>query len=321
MKAIVTGSNGFIGYNLCQQLKKLDWQVLGIDDLSNGRKDNVVEGFRYEWAKIEDLANTRKLVRDFQPDAIFHFAALPRVAYSVENPFTTATANVLGTMSVLEAVVKEGMVEKTRVVASSSSSVYGGAELMPTPESHPCQPQSPYALEKYHGEQWCSMFASLYGLDVVSLRYFNVFGPHALFGGAYSTVLSAWLYNLYVDSSYRPFLEGDGTQTRDFCFVDNAVQANIRAATRKERFSGQAVNVAQGSSHSLLECKDLLQRISGKELDLVQKTPRVGDVKHTLADISLAKSELAYSPSVDFEDQVAQMASWYESSYPMPAGA
>jgi nucleoside-diphosphate-sugar epimerase len=320
MKAIVTGSNGFIGFNLCQQLKKLDWQVLGIDDLSNGRKENVVEGFRYEWAKIEDLDNTRKLVGEFRPDAIFHFAALPRVAYSVKNPFTTATANVLGTMSVLEAVVKEGLVDKTRVVASSSSSVYGGADLMPTPESHPCQPQSPYALEKFHGEQWCKMFASLYGLDVVSLRYFNVFGPGSLFGGAYSTVLSAWLYNLYVDSSYRPFLEGDGEQTRDFCFVDNAIQANIKAVTRNDRFRGQALNVAQGSAHSLLYCRDLLQEITGKELDLEQKPPRVGDVRHTLADISLAKSELDYAPSVDFDDQVAQMAGWFERSYPIPAG-
>jgi nucleoside-diphosphate-sugar epimerase len=316
MKAIVTGSNGFIGYNLCQELKVQKWQVLGIDDLSNGRKENVVAGFRYEWAKVEDRDNTRKLMRDFQPDVIFHLAALPRVAYSVENPYATAVANVLGTISLLEGVVKAGLVGTTRVVCSSSSSVYGGADVMPTAESQPCQPQSPYALEKYHGEQWCEMFASLYGLDVVSLRYFNVFGPHALFGGAYSTVLSAWLYHLYVDPSYSPFLEGDGKQTRDFCFVDNAVQANFLAGTRQERFDGQAINVAQGSSHSLLDCKDLLEKIAGKQFELVQKPPRVGDVKHTLADISLAKSEFGYSPSVDFEEQVSRTASWYENSYP-----
>jgi nucleoside-diphosphate-sugar epimerase len=321
MKAIVTGSNGFIGYNLCQELHKQRWEVLGIDDLSNGRKENVVPGFRYEWAKIEDSENTRKLVRDFQPDVIFHFAALPRVAYSVENPYATAQTNVLGTISLLEAVVKEDRVDRTRVVCSSSSSVYGGADVMPTPESHPCQPQSPYALEKYHGEQWCEMFASLYDLDVVSLRYFNVFGPHALFGGAYSTVLTAWLYHLYVDTSYHPFLEGDGTQTRDFCYVDNAVQANILAGTRKERFKGQAYNVAQGLSHSLLDCKDLLEKIAGRNFELVKKPPRIGDVKHTLADISLAQSEFGYSPSVDFEKQVSQTASWFERSYPPPANS
>ena len=321
MKAIVTGSNGFIGYNICLELKKLNWQVLGIDDLSNGRKENVVDGFSYKWAKIEDKTNTRKLVGEFRPDVIFHLAALPRVAYSVENPYATAVANVMGPISLLEAVVKEELVGITRVVASSSSSVYGGAEVMPTHEDHPCQPQSPYALEKYHGEQWCKMFASLYGLDVVSLRYFNVFGPHSLFGGAYSTVLSAWLYHLYVDPSYRPFLEGDGSQTRDFCFVDNAVQANIRAGTRTERFDGEAINVAQGLSHSLLDCKLLLEDISGKRLELDQRPTRIGDVKHTLADIAMAKSEFDYNPSADFEEQVSKTAKWYESSYPTPAGA
>lgn len=316
MKAIVTGSNGFIGYNICQELGKQNWQVLGIDDLSNGRKENVIDGFQYEYARVEDIDNTRRLVREFRPDVIFHLAALPRVAFSVENPYATAVANVLGTLSVLESVVKEGLVDHTRVVSSSSSSVYGGADVMPTPESHPCQPKSPYALEKYHAEQWCETFASLYGLDVVSMRYFNVFGPHSLFGGAYSTVLSAWLYHLYVDPSYSPFLEGDGTQTRDFCFVDNVVQANFRAGIRKERFSGQAYNVAQGSSFSLLDCKELLEEISGKELELIQKPERIGDVRHTLADISRAVADFGYEPSVNFVDQIAEMAEWYRNSYP-----
>ncbi len=316
MKAIVTGSNGFIGYNLCLALESQNWQVLGLDDLSNGLRTNVVDTFQYEWAKVEDRENTRKLLGEFQPDVVFHLAALPRVAYSVENPYSTAEANVMGTISLLEGIVKEGLVNKTRVVSSSSSSVYGGAEIFPTPEDLPCHPQSPYALEKYHGEQWCKMFATLYGVDVVSLRYFNVFGPHALFGGAYSTVLSAWLYHLTVDPGYQPFLEGDGTQTRDFCFVDNAVEANILAATREDQFAGQALNVAQGLSHSLLDCKELLEQITGKHLELIVKPTRVGDVKHTLADISLAKAELGYAPTTDFEDQISQMANWYETSYP-----
>ncbi|MFN2188159.1 MAG: NAD-dependent epimerase/dehydratase family protein, partial [Candidatus Promineifilaceae bacterium] len=208
------------------------------------------------------------------------------------------------------------LVGKTRVVSSSSSSVYGGADLRPTPESYPCQPKSPYALEKFHGEQWCEMFASLYELDVLSLRYFNVFGPHSLFGGAYSTVLSAWLYHLYVDPSYTAFLEGDGSQTRDFCFVDNVVQANIRAGKREGKFSGQAYNVAQGASYSLRDVKDLLEELAGKELLLEMHPPRVGDVKHTLADISRAQADFSYAPSTNFADQVAQMAEWYKNSYP-----
>ena len=200
MKAIVTGSNGFIGFNLCKALKKKRWQVLGIDDLSSGLAENTVDGFRYEWVKIQNKALMEQILSDFQPDVIFHLAAIPRVAYSVKNPYSTAEANILGTISILEAVVRAGLVAQTRIVSASSSSVYGGADEMPTPETYPGYPQSPYALEKYQGEQWCRMFAELYEVDVVCLRYFNVFGPHALFGGAYSTVLSAWLYHLYVDS-------------------------------------------------------------------------------------------------------------------------
>jgi len=175
---------------------------------------------------------------------------------------------------------------------------------------------APYAMEKLHAEQWCQTFASLYDLDVLSLRYFNVFGPYSLFGGAYSTVLSAWMYHLYVDPDYQPYLEGDGTQTRDFCFVDNVVQANLRAGTRKEQFSGQAYNIAQGTAHSLLDCKDLLEEISGKELLLEQRPPRIGDVKHTLADTSKATVDFGYEPVGNFADQVVEMARWYESSYP-----
>jgi UDP-glucose 4-epimerase len=300
-------------------LKKEIWQVLGIDDLSSGLAENTVDGFRYERERIQNKAFMEQVLSEFQPDVIFHLAAIPRVAYSVDHPYATAEANVLGTISVLEAVVRAGLVEQTRIVSSSSSSVYGGANEMPTPETYPGYPKSPYALEKYQGEQWCRMFAELYEIDVVCLRYFNVFGPHALFGGAYATVLSAWLYHLYVDSGYQAFLEGDGTQTRDFCFIDNVVQANMRAATRQKGFRGEAFNIAQGKSHTLIECKHLLEKISGKELDLRQRPPRIGDVKHTLADISLAQTELGYKPTTDFENQVSQMAEWYKNGYPESA--
>lgn len=316
MKAIVTGSNGFIGFNLCLELKRKGWSVTGIDDLSSGLAENIVAGFHYIHTRVQNKDNIEQLFREFQPDVVFHLAAIPRVSYSVENPFVTAEANVLGTVSILEAIVKADLVEKTRLVNTSSSSVYGGADVRPTPESHPLDPKSPYALEKSQGEQWLKLFANLYGLDALSLRYFNVFGPHSLFGGAYSTVLSAWLYHLYVDPDYEAFVEGDGTQSRDFCYVDNVIQANILAATRGGRFSGQAFNIAQGKSHTLLDCQELLGKIAGKELKLAQRPPRVGDVKHTLADISAAQEELGYKPSADFEWQLTQMAEWYQHSYP-----
>lgn len=178
MKAIVTGGNGFIGFNLCQALKRLDYTVLVIDDLSSGLAENVVVGFQYERVKIQDKARIEIIFREFAPDTIFHLAAIPRVSYSVEHPYQSAEANVLGTISILEGVVKAGLSATASVIHSSSSSVYGGASQLPTPETYLCDPKSPYALEKHQGEQWCQLFAHLYGLDVVSLRYFNVFGPH-----------------------------------------------------------------------------------------------------------------------------------------------
>lgn len=317
MRAIVTGCHGFIGYNLCQKLKELDWQVLGIDDLSAGLAENIVDGFEYVHEKIQNRDKMVEVIGRFRPNAIFHLAAIPRVAYSVENPFDTAEANILGTVSLLEGILRSGLIGQTRFILSSSSAVYGGAELMPTPEDHPSNPRSPYALQKYQDELWVKLFVELYGLDGLCLRYFNVFGPHSLFGGAYSTVLSAWLYHLYVDPHYQPYLEGDGTQSRDFCFVDNVVQANLLAATRERPFSGQPLNVAQGKAHTLLEAKEMLEEISGRELHLEKRPPRVGDVNHTLADISQARAELGYNPSTDFTNQLAKMAEWYRTAYPM----
>jgi nucleoside-diphosphate-sugar epimerase len=316
MRAVVTGSNGFVGFNLCQELKRRQWQVVGIDDLSAGLAENTVDGFEYAQEKIQNRERMAEILADFRPDVVFHLAAVPRVAYSVENPYETTEANVLGTVSLLDGIVKSDLIDKTRFVLSSSSAVYGGADLRPTPEEHPCDPKSPYALQKLQDEQWLKLFVNLYGLDGLSLRYFNVFGPHSLFGGAYSTVLSAWLYHLYVQPDYQPYLEGDGSQSRDFCFVDNVVQANFLAATRERPFAGQPINVAQGKSHTLLEVKEMLEEIAGRELPLEKRPPRIGDVKHTLADISRARNELGYEPTTDFVNQLHKMADWYRNAYP-----
>lgn len=320
MKAIVTGSNGFIGYNLCLRLRELGWRVLGVDDLFSGLAENVVPGFEYLQVKVQDKPAMEGLLSSFEPQVIFHLAAMPRVSYSVENPMLTAEANVMGTLSLLEALVNTGQNRSCRLVNTSSSAVYGGAELLPTPEEYPCRPQSPYALQKLQAEEWVRLFVDLYGLDALSLRYFNVFGPHSLFGGSYSTVLSAWLYHLYVNPDYEPFLEGDGLQTRDFCYVDNVVQANIQAATRERAFYGEAFNIAQGEAHNLLECHELLEEFAGRPLVLAGRPPRVGDVRHTLADISAARRELDYEPSRDFPEQLWKMARWYQTSYPVSAG-
>lgn len=325
MKAIVTGGCGFIGHNLVKALLDNtwhEWEVMVIDDLSSGKSWNKWPEAEYVTAALEaklfpsvEETAIDTFVKEFGPDVIFHLACIPRVSYSVEHPYETTQSNILSTMAVLDAARKYGK-QGLRVVNTSSSSVYGGADILPTKPDHPVDPQSPYAMQKWQSEEWCKLYANLYNLDVVSLRYFNVFGPHSYYGGAYSTVLSAWMYHLYVDPDAKPFLEDDGLQSRDFCFVDNVTQANILAAVYdKSQFKGEAFNVAQGSAHTLLDCKEILERISGKTLDLEKRPRRVGDVRHTLADITTSCSVLEYVPATDFETQVKKMADWYEHYY------
>jgi nucleoside-diphosphate-sugar epimerase len=318
MKVIVTGGCGFIGFNLCQSLSRdvwADWEIMVVDDYSSGRKENKIDGVEYVEGDISTPGLMNDLIGHWQPQTIFHFAAIPRISYSVENPLSTANANVIGTLRILDAVKNSEHSSQIRIIVSSSSSVYGGAEQMPTPECHPDNPQSPYALQKAQADQWCKMYAKLYDLDVVMLRYFNVFGCNSYYSGAYSTVLSAWLYSLYVDRSIQPYLEGDGLQSRDFCCVDNVVHANILAATHNDIFSGELFNIAQGHSHTLLEVKELLEKISDRTLELDKRPPRIGDVRHTMADITKARNILGYNPTTNFEEQVEIMAEWYQNGY------
>ncbi len=316
MRIIVTGSNGFIGWHTCKRLVEQGIDVIGVDDLSEGTADNAMTGVRYHTHSVPDAGKMVRLMRDVQPDAVIHLAARPRVRFTVEQPLQSSTANLLGTIAVLDSLLRAELIGKTRFVFASSSAVYGATEVLPTPETHPYDPQSPYALQKHQAEQWCRMFHRLYGLDVVSLRYFNVIGPGAAFGGAYSSVLSAWLYHLYVDPSYRPYLEGDGTQTRDFCYIDDVAWANVSAATRAGGFSGEALNIAQGRAYSLFDIKGELEEVCGRRLDLERRPPRTGDVPHSLADITCAQEELGYSPSTDFRGQLERMASWFRDSHP-----
>ncbi len=314
MKAVVTGGCGFIGFNLCKELCKRGWEVTVVDNLSSGYDRNYVSGFNYVYSSITQACSLASVESWFIPDVVFHLAAIPRVSYSVREPHLTAETNVLGTVYLLDWLRRKN--PEARFIFSSSSSVYGGATELPTREMSPLLPKSPYALQKAQAEDWCRMFHDLYGMKTVILRYFNVFGPHSLFGGAYSTVLSAWLYHLYVNSHYKPYLEGDGHQTRDFCFVDNAVQANILAAEADIKQFGDAFNISQGGSVSLLECASMLETISGKQLVLENRPDRVGDVRHTQADITKAQQVLGYHPDLDFARQLKKMAEWYETSYP-----
>ena len=313
MKALITGGAGFIGYNLCLKLDQFKWDTTVVDDYSSGHRSNRVPNARYHDASILDQSFIDELFQDNKFDVVFHLAAIPRVPYSVEHPVKTTHANVIGTLNLLDAIRQHS--PSTKFIFSSSSSIYGSADVLPTPESSPFDPKSPYAMQKAQSEMWCKLYAELYGLDTLILRYFNVFGRFSRYGGPYTTVLGAWMHSLFVDASAPAILYGEASRSRDFCFVDNVVDANLSAAVSPVKFTGQALNIAQGEQHTLQECKELLELISGEKLELVMEPSREGDVMHTLADISAARELIGYHPFVDFESQVRTMANWYEKEY------
>lgn len=310
---LVTGCAGFIGSNFVRQFRARfpESEIVGIDNFSTGRRDAIhPEMILYE-GSILDRQLLENIFVKHRPEFVFHFAALPRVSYSVENPVETSEANIIGTISVLDASRKSGV---KRFIYSASSSAYGGAKVLPTRESeNPPDPKSPYALQKYTGEIFCRMFSDLYGMDTVSLRYFNVFGPGQYGNSAYSTVISAWLESLYGFTDLMPYLEGDGFQSRDFCYVDNVVQANIKAMLYEGNFKGDFFNIGNGEQTSLREVKDLIEQMTGKKLTLVSKPPRSGDVRDTKADISKAGERFGYKPEISFRDGLGKTLDWFKS--------
>ncbi len=227
----------------------------------------------------------------------------------MEHPRETSQNNIIGTVALLEAAKDYGV--KRFIFSSSGGSIYGNKKIIPTKESENApNPQSPYALQKYVGEEFCTLFSSLYGLETVSLRYFNVFGPGQYGDSPYATVIAAWLESIFLKK--RGYIEGNGLQSRDFCFIDNVVNANIRAMQYTKKFSGEAFNIGAGTRINLREVKRLIEKFTGKKLDLEQRPPRVGDVKDTQADVSKAKKWFGYTPSKTFEQGLKETIQWYE---------
>lgn len=312
MSILVTGSAGFIAGNFIKtfRIKFPEAVIIGIDDFSTGRRDALDPTITFYEGSTTDADLLSKIFTAHKPEYVFHFAAVPRVAYSVEHPTRTTHANILGTVALLEASKNFGV---KRFIFSSSSSVYGGAQHLPTTESdNPPHPVSPYALQKYGGELYATMFSKLYGLDTVSLRYFNVFGPGQYGESAYATVICGWLEGLYFPNAKRLFLEDDGLQSRDFCYVENVVEANILAMQSPEKLDGDVFNIAHGERTTLLEVKSLIEQLTGKTLDLEKRPPRHGDVRHTHADISKAHRVLGYQPTIDFKEGLKKTVAWFE---------
>jgi UDP-glucose 4-epimerase len=324
MIALVTGGAGFIGSNLAKKLLSEGVRVDIVDDLSSGSTENLsdfkLREIHADMASLDrpvpgDVINF--YIGDFTSkpileriaakkyDVVFHLAAVPRVSYSVEYPTLTTEENLMKSVALFEVAARAG----TRVVASSSSSVYGGADVMPTPESEPRDPKSPYALQKSVMEDFGRLFNKLYGFDVVFLRYFNVFGPNQRDGSAYATAITAWCSSIKNGKSLRS--DGDGSQTRDMCYVDNVVSANYLASIREEKFNGQAYNVCCGDSVSNAEILNhLKEKFPG--IDIRNAPWRAGDVMHTLGDWSAAKRDLGYEPLVRFWDGLNRTIAWWE---------
>jgi UDP-glucose 4-epimerase len=302
---LVTGGAGFIGSNLVDALIDGGRSVRVLDDLFSGVKENVNPAAELVVGSVADEKLVREAVEGCE--TVFHVAAHRAVPRSVENPLGTDLVNVHGTLTVLAAAKDAGV---RRVVSASSSSVYGGAAEMPTPESAPLHPRSPYAVSKMAGEHYCRVFHELFGLETVSLRYFNVYGPRQRPDSAYAAVIPLFIDALR--SGHRPIVHGDGGQTRDFTYVSDAVAGTLAASSAPaERCSGRAYNLAPGKSHSILDLLGTLARLLDVQPDPEFAPSRPGDVRETQADSSAATRDLGFTCEVEFEDGLRRTIDWF----------
>jgi nucleoside-diphosphate-sugar epimerase len=305
MLTLVTGGAGFIGSNLADELIAQGHQVRILDNLSTGFAENLppdAEFFEGDICDEELVAQAMEGV-----EVVFHQGARGSVAKSVDNPLLTDMWNVHGTLTILDAARHAGV---RRMVAASSSSVYGGVAPRPTMETSPLTPKSPYAVTKMTGEHYLRVFWELFGLETVSLRYFNVYGPRQDPNSAYAAVIPKFISMLRAGEP--PVINGDGGQSRDFAYVADVVAANIAAATAPaEACAGKAYNVAGGSERSLLELLGLLQEILGTSIEPVHAEPRLGDVRHSFADTSAALADLGWKPTLDFPEGLRRTVDWF----------
>lgn len=309
MQAVVTGGAGFIGSNLADALLADGHGVRVLDDMTAGNPANVPAAAELVVGDVSDRDVVRRAVTG--ADVVFHLAAHRAVLRSVDNPLATDNANTHGTLTVLVEAKDAGV---RRVVAASSSSVYGGAQELPTPESAPLVPRSPYAVSKVAGELYCRVFHELYGLETVSLRYFNVYGPRQRPDSAYAAVIPLFIEALQMGKA--PVVHGTGEQSRDFTFIEDVVAATMAAASSPaDKSSGRAYNVGGGSQYSLLDLLEILRRITGCDVEAEHAGPRAGDVMHTSADLTAAKSDLGYSPRVQFEEGLRRTVEWFTNSH------
>lgn len=303
---VVTGGAGFIGSALVRRLlEEADGQVAVIDNLLTGKRENLAEiwdRIEFRQVDIRDYDAIAPLLRG--ADTVFHLAAIPSVPRSIEDPVPSHEVNIDGTFQVLRACVAAGV---RRVVYAASSSAYGDTPVLPKVETMAPQPLSPYALQKLTGEYYARVFYSCYGLETVSLRYFNVYGPRQDPSSPYSGVISIFLRAIL--ERRRPTIFGDGEQSRDFTYVEDVVSLTVKAS-RAPNVAGKLYNAGNGGEYTLNQIWCLLQQIEGVSLEPIYAAPRPGDVRHSRADVTAAVRDLGHAPRFSLEEGLRRTLEW-----------
>jgi nucleoside-diphosphate-sugar epimerase len=308
-KFLVTGGAGFIGSNICRKLVSDGCFVRVVDNLLTGKRSNldgIIDKIEFIEADMGDEKVARRAMQDI--DVVLHQGALPSVPRSVEDPATTHKHCLDATFTLLLAA-RDARIK--RFVYASSSSAYGDSPTLPKIETMVANPLSPYAVAKLVGEYYCKVFYDVFGLETISLRYFNIFGPYQDPSSQYAAAIPAFVTAILKDTP--PTVYGDGQQSRDFTYVDNVVEANLLAARAKQT-KGQVLNIACGQRITINETIDLINELLGKDVDTAYADQRPGDVKHSLADISLAENVIAYKPVVDFRTGLQKAIHWYREN-------
>ena len=309
---LITGGAGFIGSNLCEAILNLGYKVRCLDDLSTGKQANVdlfINHPNYEFIKgdIKDLDTCMKACEGV--DYVLNQAAWGSVPRSIEMPLFYCANNIQGTLNMMEAARQKGV---KKFVYASSSSVYGDEAHLPKKEGIEGNLLSPYALTKRCDEEWAKMYTMHYGLDTYGLRYFNVFGRRQDPNGAYAAVIPKFIKMLLNDE--RPTINGDGQQSRDFTYIENVIEANLKACLAPHEAAGQAFNIAYGGREYLNDIYKTLVDALGKDIQPIYGPDRKGDIKHSNADISKARELLGYDPEYDFHRGLNEAIDWYKAN-------